>query len=258
MPFGLEPGRSDLRQVTPLRHEDDEEHRPQRTPEACLLLRLSGDRFVLVLSEPHEQRAADEQLPRADVNGGRCSWASNEPAATAMTLWSGSASEAPGSTGRGRCRVARVSAASAVLSGSSARKITPKTVANKLGEISIGAAAGECVNRQLRSRGTCSMASDRASVQARRAVPMPLSPGVPSPPSWVPFMSTIPAREERQQVRVARCQPASASRSFFTRRNACAGSMRLCGDGSWPDGCAGVRVRDLANRSLGRVIPPAG
>ncbi len=57
------------------------------------------------------------------------------PAITAMKLCSTSASAVPRKTGRGRCRVASTSAASAVLSGISARKITPKTEAKVAREV---------------------------------------------------------------------------------------------------------------------------
>ena len=53
--------------------------------------------------------------------------ANKPPAATAMALWTVKASAVPRNTGRARYRVARTRAASAVLSGSSATKITAKT-----------------------------------------------------------------------------------------------------------------------------------
>jgi hypothetical protein len=54
------------------------------------------------------------------------------PNATATTLWTVSADEAPRKTGRGLWRVARKSEASDVLSGSSARKMMANTERNRV------------------------------------------------------------------------------------------------------------------------------
>ena len=60
---------------------------------------------------------------------------SKDPAATATELCRVNANEAPRKTGRGRWRVARTSAARAVLSGSSARKMIPNTERNRLNQL---------------------------------------------------------------------------------------------------------------------------